>query len=101
MMVIAYTSLLLLCSNVCWSEVHAKDLSCNKGLESDQSENFSNEESSRNRRKESYDGNILKTLLLHLIKYPRRLNRAEGKSENYSLRANYIPRLGRKRNYPI
>ncbi|GIY35454.1 uncharacterized protein CDAR_239331 [Caerostris darwini] len=48
----------------------------------------------------SNDGNILKSIILHLIKYPRRLNRAEAKSENYNLRANYIPRLGRKRSYP-
>ncbi|GFQ91670.1 uncharacterized protein TNCT_200161 [Trichonephila clavata] len=41
---------------------------------------------------------ILKSIIWHLIKYPRRLNRAEAKSENYNLRANYIPRLGRKRS---
>ncbi|CAL1267145.1 unnamed protein product [Larinioides sclopetarius] len=49
---------------------------------------------------DSNEGDILKSIILHLIKYPRRLNRAEAKSENYNLRANYIPRLGRKRSYP-
>ncbi|GFU39632.1 uncharacterized protein NPIL_138201 [Nephila pilipes] len=47
---------------------------------------------------DSNEGDILKSIILHLIKYPRRLNRAEAKSENYNLRANYIPRLGRKRS---
>ncbi|GFY67349.1 uncharacterized protein TNIN_162791 [Trichonephila inaurata madagascariensis] len=47
---------------------------------------------------DSKEADILKSIILHLIKYPRRLNRAEAKSENYNLRANYIPRLGRKRS---
>ncbi|GFU87023.1 uncharacterized protein TNCV_4840691 [Trichonephila clavipes] len=47
---------------------------------------------------DSKEGDILKSIILHLIKYPQRLNRAEAKSENYNLRANYIPRLGRKRS---
>ncbi|KFM79114.1 hypothetical protein X975_01756, partial [Stegodyphus mimosarum] len=38
----------------------------------------------------------IKSLCLHFNKYPPRANRADTKTENYHLRASFIPRLGKK-----